>query len=129
MRVDEFPMRWGDMDVLGHMNNVAYFRYFEQARISWFDSLGIDFRTGGEGPVLGTLNCKFIRPAVYPVTFGVSTYCGKPGRKSFFMFHELFDHANPAHIFAELNTAMVWIDVAEGTSRALPERIRAMLQV
>ena len=38
VRVDRVPMRWGEMDALGHMNNVSYFRYFEQARISWFDS-------------------------------------------------------------------------------------------
>ena len=34
VRVDRVPMRWGEMDALGHMNNVCYFRYFEQARIS-----------------------------------------------------------------------------------------------
>ncbi|HEV8260162.1 MAG TPA: thioesterase family protein, partial [Burkholderiales bacterium] len=31
------------MDALGHMNNASYFRYFEQARISWFDSLKIGY--------------------------------------------------------------------------------------
>jgi len=29
------PLRWADMDMLGHVNNVAYFRYMEQARIEW----------------------------------------------------------------------------------------------
>lgn len=37
VRTDRIPMRWGEMDALGHMNNAVYFRYFEQARISWFD--------------------------------------------------------------------------------------------
>ena len=32
-------MRWSDMDALGHVNNVVYFRFMEQARIEWFDSL------------------------------------------------------------------------------------------
>ena len=27
VRVDRVPMRWGEMDALGHMNNVSYFRY------------------------------------------------------------------------------------------------------
>src|SRR4026208_790458 len=67
VRVDRVPMRWGEMDALGHMNNVSYFRYFEQARISWFDSLTIDYRPGSEGPILGTMSCKYITPAVYPV--------------------------------------------------------------
>ena len=33
VRVDRVPMRWGEMDALGHMNNVSYFRYFEQYRL------------------------------------------------------------------------------------------------
>ena len=33
-------IRWGDMDALGHVNNVIYFRYFEQARASWLATIG-----------------------------------------------------------------------------------------
>ena len=29
------PIRWGDMDALGHVNNTVYFRYLEQTRIEW----------------------------------------------------------------------------------------------
>ena len=32
------PIRWGDMDAMGHVNNTVYFRYMEQARICWFDA-------------------------------------------------------------------------------------------
>ena len=31
-------IRWGDMDALGHVNNTVYFRFMEQARISWLRS-------------------------------------------------------------------------------------------
>ena len=128
MRTDELPMRWGDMDVLGHMNNVAYFRYFEQARISWFDSVGIHFRAGAQAPVLGTISCKFIKAAVYPVTFSVSTYAGQAGRKSFVMLHELIDRADPRTVFAEAHATMVWIDLSDGRSRALPDWLRTTIQ-
>jgi acyl-CoA thioester hydrolase len=63
-------MRWGDMDALGHMNNTVYFRYLEQARISWFDSIGCDYRTQAEGPILGSISCRFVLPAVYPADAG-----------------------------------------------------------
>ena len=37
----EVPMRWGDMDAFGHVNNVAFHRYLEEARIlafaEWFE--------------------------------------------------------------------------------------------
>ena len=38
------PIRWGDMDALGHVNNTVYFRYMEQARIEWLHACA---RAGG----------------------------------------------------------------------------------
>ena len=37
--LERIAIRWGDMDAMGHVNNTVYFRYMEQARISWFDRL------------------------------------------------------------------------------------------
>jgi Thioesterase-like superfamily len=34
------PMRWGDMDAMGHVNNTLYFRYLETVRIEWMRSIG-----------------------------------------------------------------------------------------
>ena len=38
--VSKIPVLWGDMDSFQHVNNVIYFRYFESARIQYFDTLG-----------------------------------------------------------------------------------------
>ena len=127
VRVDRVPMRWGEMDALGHMNNVSYFRYFEQARISWFDSLKIDYSPESEGPILGTINCKFIRPAIYPADLEITTYVGNPGRSSFMMFHEMVLASDPATLYAEAWTVMVWIGIGDGKSRPLPDWMLAHL--
>lgn len=127
VRTDRVPMRWGEMDALGHMNNVAYFRYFEQARISWFDGLDISYKQGSEGPILGTLSCRYIRPAVYPADIEVTTYVGKPGRSSFAMFHEMYLAGDPQTLFAQAQAVMVWIDISEGKSRPLPDWMRREL--
>jgi acyl-CoA thioester hydrolase len=127
VRTDRVPMRWGEMDALGHMNNVSYFRYFEQARISWFDSLNVDYRPGSEGPILGTLNCKYIRPAIYPADIEVTSYVGRPGRSSFMMFHEMYPAGEPQSLYAEAYAIMVWIDLSDGKSRPLPGWLREKL--
>lgn len=127
VRTDRVPMRWGEMDALGHMNNVSYFRYFEQARISWFDGLKIDYSPGSEGPILGTLSCRYVRPAVYPAEIEVTTYVGKAGRSSFGMFHEMYLAADPAVLFAQAEAVMVWIDISAGKSRPLPDWMREHL--
>lgn len=127
VRTDRVPMRWGEMDALGHMNNVSYFRYFEQARISWFDSLNVDYRPGSEGPILGTMNCKYIRPAIYPADIEVTSYVGRPGRSSFMMFHEMYKVGEAHAPYAEAYAVMVWIDLADGKSRPLPGWLREKL--
>ena len=34
------PVRWGDMDAYGHVNNTVYFRYMEQVRVEWLEQMG-----------------------------------------------------------------------------------------
>ncbi|MEP7084173.1 MAG: thioesterase family protein, partial [Betaproteobacteria bacterium] len=34
--LENIPIRWGDMDAMGHVNNTIYFRYMEQVRVSWY---------------------------------------------------------------------------------------------
>ena len=129
VRIDRFPMRWGEMDALGHLNNVSYFRFFEQARIAWFDSMGIDYGTIPEAPVLGTISCRFVKSAVYPVDIEVTTWVGKPGRSSFGMWHRMTRADDPAVIFAEADSVMVWIAMADGKSRPLPDWVRSELTI
>ncbi|MDT5062333.1 MAG: acyl-CoA thioester hydrolase [Acidobacteriota bacterium] len=35
------PVAWGEMDSLQHVNNIIYFRYFESARMAYFNKLDI----------------------------------------------------------------------------------------
>ena len=35
------PVQWGDQDALGHVNNVVYFRWYESARIAYFERVGL----------------------------------------------------------------------------------------
>ena len=55
------PIRWGDMDAMGHVNNTVYFRYLETARIAWFDQAGCTPDPRGEGPVIVNADCTFLK--------------------------------------------------------------------
>src|SRR5262245_7570674 len=33
-------VRWGDLDAYGHVNNTVFFRFFESARIAYFEAIG-----------------------------------------------------------------------------------------
>jgi acyl-CoA thioester hydrolase len=83
------PIRWGDMDAMGHVNNTVYFRYIEQARISWFDDIACAPDPAGEGPVIISAHCTFLKQLKYPGDIEVRTLVGPPGRSSFEMVHEI----------------------------------------
>jgi acyl-CoA thioester hydrolase len=110
------------------MNNTIYFRYLEQARISWFDSIGVDYRTQPEGPILGTISCRFIVPIVYPAELEVTVQAGAPRRSTFTLFSEIREAGDPARVYATAEAVMVWIDLAQGRSRTLPDSIKALLE-
>ena len=116
-------IRWSDMDMLGHVNNTSYFRYFEQARIEWTYGL---HRPGevysATGPVIVNASCTFLVPLVYPGNIEVRMYLGEPGRTSIGSYYEL---AMNGRTHAEGAAKIVWIDLASGRSVPLPEAVAA----
>lgn len=127
LHTETMRLRWGEMDAMQHLNNVAYFRYFEQARISWFDSLGVSSAGGPHGPVLGSITCRFVKPAFYPCDVIIELRRGRVGTASFVLEHVMRDAADPGVIYARGEAVMVWIDIGSGKSTPLPEAIRTAL--
>lgn len=121
-------LRWGELDALRHLNNVAYFRYFEEARIHWFATLGIEYGEDGEGPILANIETRFIKPALYPEDVVIELRTGRVGNSSFVLAHTMRSATDPSVVYATGEAVLVWIDIAAGTSRPLPDRIRALLR-
>lgn len=71
--VIEIPVAWGEMDSFQHVNNVVYFRYFENARIAYFERICYRdiLEETGIGPILAATSCQFKFPITYPDTLWV----------------------------------------------------------
>ena len=76
------PIRWGDMDAMGHVNNTTYFRYLETIRIDWMRSIGCQPDPQGEGPVIVNAFCNFYKQLEYPGDVLVKMYVSDPGRST-----------------------------------------------
>jgi acyl-CoA thioester hydrolase len=120
------PIRWGDMDAMGHVNNTLYFRYLEIVRIEWMHSVGGAFKPGGVGPVIVNAFCNFVRQLEYPGDILAKHYVANPGRTSFDAFVTLERTDEPGVIYAEGGATTVWIDYPAKRSVPLPEKLRAM---
>ena len=123
-------IRWGDMDVLGHVNNTIYFRYMETGRIAFLEEASGALSAQGKGPVIVTAYCSFIKQLKYPGEIEIRTYAGAPGRSSFEVTHEILmvDADGDAKVVhAEGGGKVVWIDFAAEKSVPVPEQVRRVL--
>lgn len=120
------PLRWGDMDALGHVNNTVYFRYMEQARVEWLESLGLAPRAGEMVPiVIVNTSCTFLLPLVYPGTVEVRMLIGDPGRTSVGSYYEMWMNGQQ---YAEGAAKIVFVDPSTGRPTPLPEVVSAPLR-
>lgn len=66
--VVEADVAWGEMDSFRHLNNVVYFRHFENARVEylrrvgWFELMD----TTGVGPIVASTQARFRRAVKWP---------------------------------------------------------------
>lgn len=120
------PIRWGDMDAYGHVNNTIYFRFMEQARVEYLEQLGYKVLPQGSAPVIINASCTFLIPLNYPATIEVRMYCGQPGRSSIPTRYEI-GRQGDATLYATGDAKIVWMDVASGKSVPVPDELRARL--
>jgi acyl-CoA thioester hydrolase len=121
------PIRWGDMDAMGHVNNTLYFRYMEIVRIEWLHSLGGAPDPKGTGPVIVNAFCNFLKQLEYPGDILAKHYVAKPGRTSFETYITLERTDAPGVIYASGGAKTVWVDFPAGKSVPLPDWLRAVL--
>lgn len=120
----EIPIRWGDLDAYGHVNNTVFFRFMEQARVEWLETLSHKLRPSGEGPVIVNASCTFLVQVNYPGVVSVDLLVGPPGRSSIPTFYEL---RCGDQLVAEGQSKVVWIDFSTGKSASLPDSVRERL--
>ncbi len=94
------PIRWGDMDAMGHVNNTVYFRYLETTRIDWFDKIGFVLNPQGEGPVIVNAFCNFYKQFEYPGNILAKMFVSDPDRTTFESWCTLERTDQPGVVFA-----------------------------
>jgi acyl-CoA thioester hydrolase len=125
VHVTRLPIRWGDMDALGHVNNTIYFLYMEQARMEWVTSLD----KAGEPPrdwttVIVNASCTFLRPLVFPGDVEVRMLLAQPGRTS---VHSYYEIVQGGEIYAEGAAKLVFVDIVKARPVPLPAPVTALL--
>ncbi|MFW9811566.1 MAG: acyl-CoA thioesterase [Candidatus Thorarchaeota archaeon] len=120
----EIPIAWGDMDSFNHVNNTKFFRYFETARIRYFESAGFleSMEKNSIGPILGSISAKFIKPLFYPDTITVGARVTSVEPTQFIM--EYIIESKTKGIAAIGESKMVVYDYKTSERTTLPDIVR-----
>jgi acyl-CoA thioester hydrolase len=87
------PLRWADLDLLGHVNNVVYVDYLQEARVDMLRTHGPAARTGdlAEGVVVVRHEVSYLAPLAFgfePVT--IESWVTEIRAASFTLAYEIF---------------------------------------
>ena len=90
----ELTVQWGDMDAFNHVNNVMYFKYFETARIAYFEKVGVMGASLEQNvaPILAETTCRYKLPLNYPDTITVGAKIIENHSHGFMMEYAVYSH-------------------------------------
>ena len=123
----EIPVAWGDMDAFGHVNNVIYLRYFETARVKYFDNLVQDkLEKSNIKPVLANIQASYKAQVVYPDMLTVKIGVTKMGLTSLNMCCEMFNQRGT--LVLEANCTIVMFDFITQKPTGIPDQIKDFIK-
>ena len=126
LHTELIPIRWGDMDAMRHVNNTVYFRYMEQARITWIDRIRDALRAEGAGTVVASTGCNFRKPLMYPGTVEIKVFSERVGGSSVTTRYEIRMQGEDT-VYADGEAVVVWINMESGKAVRVPLAIRTKL--
>ncbi len=117
------------MDAFQHVNNAVYFRYFESARITYFDAIEIMnvMEKTGVGPILAETRCRYRIPLTFPDTVVVGARVSVLTPEGFTMQYAVASRRH-GKVAAEGDGRIVTIDYANGGKTPLPDVVRQRIR-
>jgi len=123
------PLRWSDMDAYGHVNNVVFLTYLEEARVDMlFVHAGSEAATEqlASGVVVARHEIDYKVPLVFrPDPVPIDLWVLELGASSFTIGYEIKDDDGPVYVRAA--TVMVPYDVKAGRPRRVSDEEREAL--
>lgn len=116
------PLRWSDLDAMGHVNNAKYLTYLEQARIRYCEDVGFwDGRSGGIGLIMARVELDYRIPLEEKDPVYVYTRVARIGNRSMETEQWIVrDHDGALQIAAQGKVTVVAYDYHAGQSAPVP---------
>lgn len=86
------PTRYQDLDIMGHVNNVAMAGIFETARVRFHRHLGRHPHDSGVRWLIAAVSLNYLQEAHYPADVVVGSAIGHIGNTSWTVMSAAFQH-------------------------------------
>ncbi|MFB6465372.1 acyl-CoA thioesterase [Cytobacillus sp. Hz8] len=123
----QITARFGETDVLGHINNASYFSYLEEARIRFFEEIGYEIRKNKWNFILASTKCDFVNQGYFNQKMTISTYVSHIGTKSFQLEQEVIC-SETRNLIAKAKAVIVYFDFEKQESMEIPDLLREGLK-
>ena len=125
----EQKVPWGDLDMHGHVNNVWFFRYIENARVAYYEKIQkYEYETQtGTSFVLAATECRFKHPVTYPATIAVGARVSEIRSDRMIMTYRLVNLAEDC-ISAEATATLVSFDYRKKKKASFPPELRRRIE-
>ncbi|HWU89163.1 MAG TPA: thioesterase family protein [Kofleriaceae bacterium] len=131
--IDAYPFhtpittRWSDNDVYGHINNVAYYSYFDSAaNLFLIREGGLDIARGDAIGLVVESKCEYHAPLAYPEPVVAGVRVEKLGHRAVTYGIAIFGETDP-RAAAHGHFVHVFVDRATRAPVPIPSRLREAL--
>lgn len=119
-------VRFSDVDVYGHVNNVKYFEYYQEARIPVVDRISAGVDHSGVGIVIARKQVDYLRPIRFRAKpYDVWSWISHVGSRSVTVESEIRDGDT---VFSRAKVVMVFFDPRTQRSTQPPESLMTRLR-
>lgn len=125
------PLRWSDMDAFGHVNNVVFLRYLEEARIDFMFRLapGNGSPSFSGGSVVARHEIDYVRPLVHrhePVV--IESWVTKISAASLTIAYEVKEADDSSQVYVRASTVVVPFNLEAQRPRRITAEEKSFLE-
>ncbi|MBL7921479.1 MAG: acyl-CoA thioesterase [Bacteroidia bacterium] len=119
---------WSDLDLFGHVNNVAFFKYIQAARVNYCESIGLTAinEKNKLGFIVASTNCSFKIPLRYPGNIKVFSKIDWIRNSSFQLSHLIVNDKN--EIAAESVDIVVVFDYEKKSKTNISSELKTKME-
>jgi acyl-CoA thioester hydrolase len=119
--ITDIPIRFRDIDSMGHVNNAVFFTYFEEGRKEFLHLLFNIVRPEEYNFILAHISCDFLKPIKISDPISLQLWVGEIGRKKFDLVYAIVNRNDDSTVYAKGQSVQIFFDYKNNATLPIPQ--------